>query len=127
LYPVRTSFTQGTTNGTLVPLSGNIGKKRTSHPTTGVVSYICTTTGITGDTATGEDTQPHATAVFDLPAAIGTVPTVGNWEMAYQSTSQYPLILAPTEGFRIKNDIAFAATGVSNLIVNLEYDEITTY
>jgi hypothetical protein len=110
-----------------VPLSGNIGKKRTSHPTTGVVSYVCTTTGITGDTATNEDTSPHATAAFDLPAAIGAVPIAGTREMLYQSTNQYPLILAPNEGFRIKNDTAFAATGISNLIVNVEYDEITTY
>lgn len=126
-YFVRTSFTQGTTNGTLITLTGNNGKKRTSQPTTNAVGYICTTAGITGDTATGEDTTAFASAGLDLPAAIGNVPTQGLYDMIVHTDTEYPLVLAPQEGFRLKNDTAFAATGSGNLIVNIEYGEVASY
>lgn len=126
-YFVRTSFTQGTTNATLVTLTGNNGKKRTSMTTTTAVAYICTTTGITGDTATGEDTVPFSTATLNLPATITTSPQTGLVDMNLQIDTEYPLIFAANEGFRLKNDTAFAATGVSNLVVNVEYGEYTSY
>lgn len=126
-YFVRTSFTQGTTNATLVTLTGNNGKKRTSMTTTTAVAYICTTAGITGDTATGEDTVPFSTTVLNLPASITTSPSAGLVDMNLQIDTEYPLVFAANEGFRIKNDTAFAATGVSNLIVNVEYGEYVSY
>lgn len=126
-YFVRTSLTQGTTNGTLVTLTGNNGKKRTSMTTTTAVAYICTTTGITGDTATGEDTVPFSTAVLNLPATITTSPQTGLVDINLQIDTEYPLVFAANEGFRIKNDTAFAATGVSTFVVNVEYGEYTAY
>jgi len=126
-YIVRTSFTQGATNGTLVTLTGNNGKKRTSFPTTTAVGYICTTTGITGDTATGEDTIPFGITNMDLPASIGNVPVTGLADLCTQLSTEYPIVLAAGEGIRVKNDTAFALTGVSNLIVNLEYAEVASY
>lgn len=123
-YFVRTAFTQGGGNGTLVTLTGNNGKRRTSHATTTAAAYICTTTGITGDTATGEDATPFGSLVLNLPASIGVVVP----QTLYQDDpTDHPLVFAQNEGFRIKNDTAFAATGVSNLIVMVEYDEMAAY
>lgn len=126
-YATRTSFTQGTTNATLQTLSGNNGKKRTSHSSTTAVMYACTTTGISGDSASNEDTTPFATAMFDLTAAISTQPLDGMTVLYQADPSEFPFILDPGEGIRIKNPTAFAATGVANLIVNIDYDEVTTY
>jgi len=123
-YFVRTAFTQGVTNGTAITLTGNNGKKRTSHATTNVSAYICTTTGITGDTATGEDVAPFGSTVLNQPANIGVVAS----QILYQDDpTDFPLVFAANEGFRIKNDTAFAATGASNLIVTVEYDEMAAY
>ena len=126
-YFVRSTFTQGSTGATLVTLTGNNGKKRTSMATTTGVAYITTTGLITGDTATGEDTQPFATTMIDLTAAISTQPVAGLAPLYLQDDIDYPVVLAANEGFRIKNDTAFAATGSGNLIVNIEYDEMTAY
>jgi hypothetical protein len=123
-YFVRTSFTQGITNATAITLTANNGKKKTSHPTTTAAAYICTTTGITGDIAAGEDATPFGSTVLNMPASIGVVVP----QILYQDDpTDHPLIFAQNEGFRIKNDTAFAATGQSNLIVMVEYDEMSAY
>jgi hypothetical protein len=124
-YFVRTAFTQGSTGGTVVLLTGNIGKKRTSHPTTTVSAVICASSSvITGDTATGEDTSPFGSTLYTLPAAIGVVAP----QTLYQDDpTDHPLVFAQNEGFRIKNDTTFAATGVSTLVVMVEYDEMAAY
>jgi hypothetical protein len=126
-FATRTAFTQGTTNGTLQTLSGNNGKKRTSHSSSTAVIYACTTTGITGDSASNEDTIPFATVLLDLTNAISTQPTAGLATLFQIDTTEFPLILDPGEGIRIKNPTAFAASGVSTLIVNVDYDEVITY
>ena len=122
-YFVRTAFTQGSAGGTAVTLGGNNGKKRTSHGSTNVSAVICTTGGIT-DTTTGEDTTPFGSTVLNLPASISVVVP----QILYQDDpTDFPFVFAQNEGFRIKNDTAFAATGVSNLIVTVEYDEMAAY
>lgn len=126
-YFVRTTFTQATgagNNANTVALTGNIGKKRTSHATTNVSAYICTTTGIINDTATGEDTTPFSSVLLNQPANIGIV---GATILYQDDPTDYPLVFAQNEGFRIKNDTAFAATGASNLVVTVEYDEMAAY
>jgi len=123
-YFVRTSFTQGSTNATAVTLTGNNGKKRTSHATTNVSAYICTTTGIAGDTASGEDSTPWCFTLLNQPAAIQVV---APQTLYSDDPTDYPIVFAANEGFRIKNDTAFAATGVSSLTVTVEYDEMAAY
>jgi hypothetical protein len=44
-----------------------------------------------------------------------------------QDYLDYPVILAAGEGFRLKNDTAFASTGASNLIVNVSYEELSSF
>jgi hypothetical protein len=126
-FVVRAPYTQGTTNATLQTTSGNNGKKRTSHATSTAVIYACTTTGITGESAAAEDTTPFATALLDLTNAISTQPQSGLATMFQIDPTEFPLIIEPDEGIRIKNPTAFAATGISTLIVNIDYDEVTTY
>ena len=127
-YFVRNSFTQGTTNGTAVTLTGNNDKKRTTGMATTTASVVmCTTTGITGDTATGEDTTPFATALFVLLTTVGTTPDAGWVDLYTADWAEFPIVLAPNEGFRIKNVTAFPATGVVSLMLKINYDELTSY
>jgi len=123
-YFVRTTFTQGSTNATAVTLTGNNGKKRTSHATTNASAFILTTTGITGDTASGEDVTPFCSTLLNLP---GSINVVGPQTLYQDDPTDFPLVFAANEGFRIKNDTAFAATGVSSLTVIVEYDEMAAY
>jgi hypothetical protein len=126
LYVVRSSFTQGTTNGTLTTFSVN--KKRTSQATPNASAVISTTTVITGDTAGAEDSTAYAHVLLNLPAAITTTPVDGLRDfIGPYNASAYPLVLAQNEGFRIKNDTAFAATGSGNLVVTVEWEEATAY
>lgn len=148
LYRVPTSFTQGTGGGTSYGVGGTIsitGKKRTSMPTSeaSAVMYV-SGTGITGDTATTEDTTAFATVILGGAAAsVTTFPAAGlrDFFTAYNSASPgfidqgnasgYPLTLAADEGFRIKNDAAFiggtTGAGTASLVVTVEWDEATAY
>lgn len=127
-YFVRTSFTQGTTNGTPVTLTGDNVKKRTIGQATTTASVVmCTTAGITGDTATGEDSTPFATALFALLTTVGTTPDAGWVDLYTADWAEYPMVLSPEEGFRIKNVTAFPATGVVSLMLKINYDEVVTY
>jgi len=126
LYVVRSSFTQGTTNGTLTSFSVN--KKRTSQATPNASAVIATTTVITGDTVGAEDTVAYGHILLNLPATITTTPVDGLRDfIGPYNASAYPLVLAANEGFRIKNDTAFAATGSGNLVVMVEWEEATAY
>jgi hypothetical protein len=126
LYVVRSSFTQGTTNGTQTVFTVN--KKRTSLATPNASAVIGTTTVVTGDTVGAEDAVAYGHVLLNLPASITTTPTDGLRDfIGPYNASAYPLVLAANEGFRIKNDTAFAATGSGNLVVTVEWEEATAY
>ncbi len=126
LYVVRSSFTQGTTNGTLTTFSVN--RKRTSLAGPNAAAVICTTTVITGDTVGAEDATAYGHVLLNLPASITTTPVDGLRDfIGPYNASAYPLVLAANEGFRIKNDTAFAATGSGNLVVTVEWEEAAAY
>lgn len=126
LYVVRSSFTQGTTNGTQTVFSVN--KKRTSQATPNASAVICTTTVITGDSVGAEDSVAYGHVLLNLPASITTTPVDGLRDfIGPYNASAHPLILAQNEGFRVKNDTAFAATGSGNLVVSVEWEEAAAY
>jgi hypothetical protein len=126
LYIVRSSFTQGTTNGTQTTFSVN--KKRTSQATPNASSVICTTTGITGDTVGAEDSVAYNHILLNMPALISTTPLDGLRDFINPyNASSYPIVLAQNEGFRIKNDTAFPATGSGNLVVAVEWEEVAAF
>jgi hypothetical protein len=126
LYIVRSSFTQGTTNGTLTSFSVN--KKRTSQGTPVASAVISTTTVVTGDTVGAEDAVAYGHILLNMPNSITTTPVDGLREfVGPYNASAYPLVLAQNEGFRIKNDTAFPATGSGNLVVTVEWEEALAY
>lgn len=148
LYRVPATFTQGTTGGTLYGVGGGTSisnKKRTSMGTSIASAVIYASgTGITGDTATTEDTVAFASVnLGGTAASVTTFPAAGlrDFFTAYNSASPgfidqgnasgYPLTLAANEGFRIKNDLAFingtTGAGTAALVVTVEWDEATAY
>ena len=148
LYRVPTSFSQGTTGGTGYGAGQStafVNKKRTSQSTS-VASAVmyASGAGITGDTATTEDTVAYASVNLGTTAStVTTLPAAGlrDFFTAYNSASPgfidqgnmaaYPLTLAASEGFRIKNDLAFingtTGAGTAALVVSVEWDEATAY
>jgi hypothetical protein len=124
---VRDSFTQGTTGGTLVTLDNGNTKKRTTLATTTATIVVSGANGITGDTAADEDTLPLAVGLFDLINAVGTRPFNGLFQIIHINMAEFPIVLAPGEGLRIKNITAFPATGASFLQAEFDYDEVPTY
>ena len=136
---VTTAYTQGsivisswftrsytateTTAYTAATLTTNNAKLRTSFATTSMVAGAATTTGASGGTGT-DDSQAFGSATFNLPATIVGQPVQDLWTSAMQS---YPLVLGNNEGIRIRNDTAFAATGVSTVVVAVEWFEATSY
>jgi hypothetical protein len=123
LYSTRSYTVTETTNYTAATLTTNNAKLRTSHATTASAFGVATTTGITGGTGT-DDTQPLGSATFNLPATITGQPVQDFFTF---NMSSHPIVLGQNEGFRIRNDTAFAATGVSNLVVMVEWFEATAY
>ena len=148
LYRVPTTFSQGTSGGTgygAGQATTIVGKKRTSMPTSAASMVIYASgAGITGDTASTEDTVPMAQVILGGTAGVVTTfPLAGQRDFfnAYNATSPgfidqgsaitYPLTLATSEGFRIKNDAAFiggtTGAGTAALVVTVEWDEATAY
>jgi hypothetical protein len=147
LYRVPTSFTQGTTGGTLFGVGGGTSisnKKRTSMPTSVASAVIYASgAGITGDTASTEDATAFARVILGgAVSSVTTFPQAGlrgffTEEKAADGPADmadmvgYPLVLAANEGFRIKNDAAFiggtTGAGTAALVVMVEWDEATAY
>lgn len=148
LYRVPASFTQGTTGGTgygAGQANSLVAKKRTSMTTTDASMVIYASgAGITGDTASTEDTTPIGQVILGGAASsVTTFPSAGlrDFFTAYNATSPgfidqgsaaaYPLTLAAEEGFRIKNDAAFiggtTGAGTAALVVSVDWDEATAY
>ena len=126
-YQSRGAYTQGTVNATRANAYAQNGARRTSMPTATVDIYACTTAHITGDSGTF-DTNPFGTFLCDLPAQIAVIPRFGMGVLyESQSTNLHPIVLASTEGIKIINETAFAATGNANMGVIIEWDEMTSY
>lgn len=123
VWAARSYTVTETTNYTAATLTGNNAKLRTSHSTCSALFGVATTTGITGGTRT-EDTQALGSVTFNLPATITGQIMQDFFTFNMQS---FPLICGQNEGFVIRNDTAFAATGTSNLVVQVEWFEATAY
>lgn len=111
------------TGATAATLTGNNAKLRTSMATTSALFSIATTGTMTGGTGT-DDAIGMAGVCFDLPNAVRGQPAQDLFNI---NLSSYPLVFSQNEGFRIRNDTAYAAAGVSNLQVTIEWAEATSY
>lgn len=123
VWGTRSYTTTETTNYTAATLTGNNAKLRTSMATCSSLFGVATTTGITGGTGT-DDAQPLGSCTFNLPTTVTGQPVQDFFTFNMQS---FPLVLVQNEGFRLRNDTAFAATGVSNLVISVEWFEATSY
>lgn len=123
VWATRNYTATETTNYTAATLTGNNAKLRTSFATSSALFGVATTTGITGGTGT-DDTNPLGSCTFNLPATVTGQPIQDFFTFSLQS---HPLVLGQNEGFRVRNDTAFAATGASNIVVMVEWFEATSY
>lgn len=131
---ITTAYTQGSISYTMVPVRGfwnpdtggtaaiigNNQKLRSTMTLPNVEIRVPTTGVITATTVGGiEDPQPIAHIQHDLPALITNVPMR---EFLNYGPYSKLFTLTPFEGFRIRNT-AYAATGVSILVVQVEWME----
>lgn len=123
VWGTRSYTVTETTNYTAATLTGNNAKLRTSHATTSALFGVATTTNISGGTGT-DDNQPMGSTTFNLPATITGQPVQDFFTFNMQS---HPLVCGQNEGFRLRADTAWAATGTSNLVVMVEWFEATSY
>jgi hypothetical protein len=119
------NFTVNQSAGTAASFSQtNTGKHRTVMPTSALAGgggiQMATTTALSGTSFTA-DSQFYAT-VNGSSTAIGT--SVPMTPIYQHQTGDYPMILAANEGFMINNGQVMGATGVGNLIVNVEWMEL---
>jgi hypothetical protein len=131
MYICRPLTTQGTggTGTTATTFNSTGNKKRSSMavPNATIVMTGTASGGITGDTVT-EDSVAYNNILLQLPAAVTTSPVDGLRDfISPYNASAYPIVLGAGEGFRIKNDTAFAATGASTLTISVEWEEATSY
>lgn len=89
---------------------------------------ITSTTAMTGGTGTN-DSQPMASLVFTHPGIVSTLsaqsfvpPSMGGLSMP-----QYPIVLAPGEGLRIRTDQAWTAGNTAVLYVDVSWVETSSY
>lgn len=122
------SFTASDTGGTALALSGATanGKHRTSlaNPTS-IAAAIATTAALTAGTRT---LDPNFVGqVGGWAGAVGTIvaPTASN-VFQRDDGSDYPIVLAPNEGFVVAAVSALANSGAGRLYVNAEFAELAT-
>ena len=117
-------FTASDSGGTALYTAGQ-NKHRASF--TNITSApdirISTTAALTAGTRTLES-QPIG-SVCGSSTAVGTSMPATN--IFSHDAGDYPIILAQNEGIIITNGIAMGAAGVINLMVGVEYAEVTAY
>ena len=122
---VARNFSVNQSGGTIASFAQtNTGKLRTSMPTSGFAGggsiNMATTTALAGTSFT-VDSQ-YLASINGTSTTIGT--SIPMTPVFQQQTGDYPLILANNEGIIISNGQVMGATGVGNLIVNIEWFEL---
>lgn len=120
------AFTASDSGGTVVPLTGNNGKHRTSLATpTSVDCRVSTTAALTAGTKT-LDPLPLG-QVVTWSGAIGASLSPAPDNLFSHNTGDYPLILAVNEGINIIMPTAMGAAGVGIAYMNIEFAEVVSY
>lgn len=126
---VARSFSASDSAGTAATLTGNNGKYRTSHATTGVGDMRIGSTGaITAGTRTLDAQAAAVTAYWGAGAGSnnsGAGPAGGNMLYDFHNNVS-PIVLANNEGLVIQNVTVMGAAGVIKLIVNVEWVELAS-
>jgi hypothetical protein len=121
---VARAYTASGSGGTAATLTGNNGKQRTSHATTGLGDFrIASTAALTTGTRT-LDAQALGQVVGSVPATAGaTIPEAAFLD-AYGG-AEHPLVLANNEGFVIQATVP--GTGTWTAGITLAWSEVATY
>lgn len=115
------AFTVNDTGGGAATVTTNNGKRRTSFATTAVQDIrVSATATLTAGTRT-TDATPLAT-LFGVCSASASVVMVPPTELIRPYDNDWPLILAPNEGFTIQATVA--ATGTWSFSVGVDWDEV---
>ena len=122
------SFTVSDSAGTALTLTGNAFKKRTSMATTLVtdIRKSAVAAGLTAGTRTVDS---------EAMMQVSTIQTITNINATtytkvtdFTDGSDYPLVLVQNEGFIVRGPtVVFGAAGTANLIVEVEWVELTSY
>lgn len=121
---VARAWTVADSGGTAVALTGNQGKKRTSHATSIAEARIASTAALTSGTKT-LDTNPVAAAGGVALAAAATVPNFKT-SLAIDMTNgaEWPFVFVAGEGMTIRNGILGGAGGTFRCAVDAAWDEV---
>lgn len=123
---VARAFTASDTGGTAIAITGNNGKHRTSLATPNSVDCrIATTAALVAGTKT-LDVNSQA-QIGTWVGAVGAGVAVNSNNLLAHDAGDYPLVLAPNEGFNIQNITLMGAGGVGIAYVNMEFAELTTF
>ena len=118
------AYTANGSGGTAATLTGNNGKQRTAHATTGVGDFrIASTAALTTGTRT-LDAQAFGQVVGSFPATAGAMIDEGVILDTYGG-NQHPLVLAQNEGFVIQATVP--ATGTWTAGVTVAWSEVASY
>jgi hypothetical protein len=122
---VARQWTASDTGGTAASFAQtNTAKMRTTMPTSafaGGGQIMIATTGANSAGTRTLDSQAMAFTNGTSSAIATTLPATPIWQ---HQSGDYPLILANNEGFIINNVQLMGATGVINLVVNVEWMEL---
>lgn len=122
------AFSASDTGGTVIALTGNEAKVRTSLATmTNVDCRISSTGALTAGTKTLDAYDMATIGAYGGAATAGNLLPPGLNNLFEQSPGGYPIILAQNEGFNIMNITAMGAGGVGTLYVNVGLAEVVNF
>ena len=117
-------FSASDTGGTAIAITANQNKMRTSLNTpTNLDMRISTTAALGAGTRTLDTVALGITGGGSTGLGTGFAPQ----PLFSHDAGDYPLVLANNEGIVIANTILMGAVGVGNVIVNIEFAEMTSY
>lgn len=120
LFVCRT-FTVSDTGGTAATLTTNNGKRRTAFATTAIQDLRGSTTGVlTAGTRTTDATA--VASLMGVCSATASAVIVPPTELVRPYDNDWPLVLAPNEGFTIQATVA--ATGTWSWSAQVDWDEV---
>jgi hypothetical protein len=126
---VARSYTASHSGGTAATLTGNQLKKRTRYATTKVTDIRIGDTGaLTAGTHTLDSGPMAVSTGFSLvDGATVAQPVILDLDFNPLVGSQGPLVLAPNEGFILRNIVLMGATGTMRLGVEVDWSEADSY
>lgn len=121
-------FTVADSAGSIMTITGNNAKKRTSHATS-LVQEIRLATGVAAGLTAGtrtKDVHPFLTmAIIQTVTAINPVIIAEEWDA---SISEHPIVLAQNEGIIIEGPTTvFGSAGKGNLFVDIAWKEVSAF